>query len=351
MKSLIKTNRRIIGDGYSVYIIAEMSGNHGGNLNSAIDLLHAAKECGADCLKVQVYTPDTMTIDSDKVCFQINEGEWKNRNLYSLYQEAYTPWEWLPVLKKEAKRIGIDFLATPFDTTAVDFLEGIGIEFYKIASQELTDVPLINYIASKNKPMIISTGMATLDEIEQTVNIVENLSTAGYALLKCSSAYPAPVESMNLRTITDMKKRFDAPIGLSDHTLGSVSAITAVALGANIIEKHFCLDKSFKTVDSAFSMEPSDFKNMISDLRETERSLGVVSYELTEEERYSRNFRRSIFAVEDIHKGAIITSNKVRIIRPSYGLEPKYYEKIVGKIAKVDIERGTPLNWDLIDLE
>ncbi len=351
MKSLLKVNSRIMGDGYSVYVIAEMSGNHGGNLNTAIDLIHAAKECGADCLKVQVYTPDTMTIDSDKVHFQINEGEWKNRNLYNLYQEAYTPWEWLPVLKKEADKTGIDFLATPFDTTAVDYLEKIGIEFYKIASQELTDVPLINYVASKNKPMIISTGMATLDEIVQTVNIVENISTAGYALLKCSSAYPAPVESMNLRTISDMKKRFGAPIGLSDHTLGSVSAITAVALGANIIEKHFCLDKSLQTVDSAFSMEPSDFKKMISDLRETEKSLGIVSYKLTEKEIYSRNFRRSIFAVENIHKGAIITSGNVRIIRPSYGLEPKCYEEIIGKIAKVDIERGTPLNWDLIDVE
>lgn len=349
MKSLLKTNSRIIGDGYSAYVIAEMSGNHGGNLNRAIDLIQTAKDCGADCLKVQVYTPDTMTIDSDKVFFQINEGEWKNRNLYNLYQEAYTPWEWLPVLKKEAEKIGIDFLATPFDTTAVDYLESIGIAFYKIASQELTDVPLINYVASKNKPMIISTGMATLREIEQAVDIVSSLSTAGYALLKCSSAYPAPVESMNLRTITDMKKRFDAPIGLSDHTLGSVSAITAVALGANIIEKHFCLDKSFKTVDSAFSMEPSVFKNMISDLRETEKSLGAVSYELTEEEIYSRNFRRSIFAVENIHKGAIITSSNVRIIRPSYGLEPKYYDTIIGRIATVDIERGTPLNWDLID--
>lgn len=349
MKSLLKTNSRIIGDGYSAYVIAEMSGNHGGNLNRAMDLIQTAKDCGADCLKVQVYTPETMTIDSEKVFFQINEGEWKNRNLYNLYQEAYTPWEWLPVLKKEAERMGIDFLATPFDTTAVDYLEGIGIDFYKIASQELTDIPLINYVASKNKPMIISTGMATLAEIEETVSIVKSVLTAGYALLKCSSAYPAPVESMNLRTIIDMKKRYDIPIGLSDHTLGSVSAITAVALGANIIEKHFCLDKSFQTVDSAFSMEPSDLKNMISDIRETEKSLGVVSYELTEEEIYSRNFRRSVFAVENIHKGAIITSGNVRIIRPSYGLEPKYYETIIGKIAKVDIERGTPLNWDLID--
>lgn len=348
MKTEIKVNGRIIGDGYSTYIIAEMSGNHGGDLNRALEIIRAAKNCGADCLKVQVYTPDTMTIDSNKIFFQIEKGTWKNQNLYDLYKKAYTPWEWLPALKEESKKVGIDFLATPFDATAVDFLEKIGIDFYKTASQELTDIPLIKYVASKNKPMIVSTGMGTREEIFEAIEAIKSQSKEGFCLLKCTSAYPAPVESMNLKTIVDMKNRFKVPIGLSDHTLDSISAITSVALGANIIEKHFCLDKTFESVDSSFSMEPVELKRMIQDIRLTEKVLGEISYDSTKEEEYSRNFRRSIFAVIDIKKGTKITKDNIRIIRPAYGLTPKNYDVLIGKTAAKDIERGTPLNWDLI---
>nr|WP_320026565.1 pseudaminic acid synthase [uncultured Acetobacterium sp.] len=337
-----------IGEGYPTYIIAEMSANHGGELSRAIKILQAAKSCGADCLKVQVYTPDTMTIDSDKIFFQIEKGTWKNQNLYNLYKKAYTPWEWLSILKEEADRINIDFLATPFDMTAVDHLEKIGIDCYKIASQELTDIPLIKYVASMNKPMIVSTGMGTIKEITKAVDTITSQSISGVSLLKCSSAYPAPIEGMNLNTIVDMKTRFNVPVGLSDHTLGSISAITAVALGASIIEKHFCLDKGFESVDSSFSMDPEELKKMIEDIRLTEKALGVVSYDLTVEEEYSRNFRRSIFAVEDISKGTRLTEDNIRIIRPAYGLAPENFETLIGKTAKKDIERGTPINWDLI---
>ncbi|WP_373485105.1 pseudaminic acid synthase [Acetobacterium malicum] len=344
----MKIKNKEIGDGCPTYIIAEMSANHGGELSRAIKILQAAKNCGADCLKVQVYTPDTMTIDSDKIFFQIEKGTWKNQNLYDLYKIAHTPWEWLSILKQEADRINIDFLATPFDMTAVDHLEKIGIDFYKIASQELTDIPLIKYVASMNKPMIVSTGMGTIKEISKAVDTITSQSRSGLSLLKCSSAYPAPVEGMNLKTIVDMKTRFNVPIGLSDHTLGSISAITAVALGASIIEKHFCLDKAFESVDSSFSMDPEELKRMIEDIRLTEKALGIVSYDLTVEEEYSRNFRRSIFAVKDISKGTRLTQDNIRIIRPAYGLAPENLEALIGKTAKKDIERGTPINWDLI---
>lgn len=344
----MKIKNKEIGDGCPTYIIAEMSANHGGELSRAIKILQAAKNCGADCLKVQVYTPDTMTIDSDKIFFQIEKGTWKNQNLYDLYKIAYTPWEWLSILKQEADRINIDFLATPFDMTAVDHLEKIGIDFYKIASQELTDIPLIKYVANMNKPMIVSTGMGTIKEISKAVDTITSQSRSGLSLLKCSSAYPAPVEGMNLKTIVDMKTRFNVPIGLSDHTLGSISAITAVALGASIIEKHFCLDKAFESVDSSFSMDPEELKRMIEDIRLTEKALGIVSYDLTVEEEYSRNFRRSIFAVKDISKGTRLTQDNIRIIRPAYGLAPENLEALIGKTAKKDIERGTPINWDLI---
>lgn len=331
------------------YIIAEMSANHAGSLERAKEIIKAAKDCGADCVKIQTYTQDTMTIDCDNSYFQIDGGTWDGENLYSLYGKAYTPWEWQKELKELADQIGIDFLSTPFDKTSVDFLEQIGMEFYKIASFELVDLPLISYIASKGKPMILSTGMANQEEITEAIAAIRKQGNCQYALLKCSSAYPAISEQMNLRTIPHMSEIFQVPIGLSDHSMGSVGAITAVALGAAIIEKHFCISRGIDNPDSSFSMEPEEFKQMVSDIRQAQKALGQVSYEITEEEAGSLRFRRSIFVVEDVKKGEILTEQNTRIIRPGYGLKPKYYDAVLGKAAKTDISRGTPLGFECIE--
>lgn len=331
------------------YIIAEMSANHAGSLERAKEIIKAAKDCGADCVKIQTYTQDTMTIDCDNSYFQIDGGTWDGENLYSLYGKAYTPWEWQKELKELADQIGIDFLSTPFDKTSVDFLEQIGMEFYKIASFELVDLPLISYIASKGKPMILSTGMANQEEITEAIAAIQEQGNCQYALLKCSSAYPAISEQMNLRTIPHMSEIFQVPIGLSDHSMGSVGAVTAVALGAAIIEKHFCLSREIENPDSSFSMEPEEFKQMVSDIRQAQKALGQVSYEITEEEAGSLRFRRSIFVVEDVKKGEILTEQNTRIIRPGYGLKPKYYDAVLGKAAKTDISRGTPLSFECME--
>lgn len=331
------------------YIIAEMSANHAGSLERAKEIIKAAKDCGADCVKIQTYTQDTMTIDCDNSYFQIDDGTWNGENLYSLYGKAYTPWEWQKELKELADQIGIDFLSTPFDKTSVDFLEQIGMEFFKIASFELVDLPLISYIASKGKPMILSTGMANQEEITEAIAAIQEQGNCQYALLKCSSAYPAISEQMNLRTIPHMSEIFQVPIGLSDHSMGSVGAVTAVALGATIIEKHFCLSREIENPDSSFSMEPEEFKQMVSDIRQAQKALGQVSYEITEEEAGSLRFRRSIFVVEDVKQGEILTEQNIRIIRPGYGLKPKYYDAVVGKTAKMDIPRGTPLGFECIE--
>lgn len=348
MDKIININGRLIGEGQPTYIIAEMSANHGGDFNRAIEIIHAAKESGADCIKIQTYTADTLTIDSDKEYFQIKKGTWKGENLYSLYKRAYTPWEWQARLKEEADKIGIDFLSTPFDKTAVDFLEELGLHFYKIASFEVVDIPLIKYVASKGKPIIISTGMATLGEIEDAVNTVKSQGNENLCLLKCSSAYPAIPADMNLKTIKYLEKTFGVIAGLSDHSMGSVAAVTAVAMGAKVIEKHFCLSRQIETADSSFSMEPQEFKQMVEDIRAAERAIGKVSYTISEKEEASRVFRKSIFVVKDIKKGEIFTEENIRVIRPGYGLAPKYYEDILGKISTKDIERGTPLDWGMI---
>ncbi|WP_425448041.1 pseudaminic acid synthase [Dethiothermospora halolimnae] len=349
MNNLIKMNNRYIGGDTPCYIIAEMSANHAGDFNRAIDIIHAAKESGADCIKIQTYTPDTMTIDCDNDYFQIKKGTWKNEKLYDLYNKAYTPWEWQSKLKEEAEKVGLDFLSTPFDQTSVDFLEDLEINFYKIASFELTDIPLIKYIASKGKPIIISTGMATLGEIEEAVKAIKEMKNEDICLLKCSSAYPAIPDDMNLKTIKNLKETFGVPVGLSDHSLGSVAAITAVAIGASVVEKHFCISRDIENPDSSFSMEPNEFRGMVDSIRAAERAIGKVSYKVSEKEKVSRIFRRSIFAVEDIGKGDIFDENNIRVIRPAYGLAPKYYNDIKGKKATTDIVRGTPLKWSMID--
>lgn len=329
------------------YIIAEMSANHGGSKEHAKEIIHAAKEAGADCIKIQTYTPDTMTICSNKPYFQIEHGTWSRENLYDLYKKAYTPWEWQAELKEAAEKIGLEFLSTPFDKTSVDFLEEIGIQSYKIASFELVDIPLLEYIASKGKPMILSTGMSTLEEIKEAVRTVNKNGINQVALLKCSSAYPAINDNMNLKTIQHMKQIFRVPVGLSDHTLGSVSAIAAVSLGADIVEKHFCISRSITTPDSSFSMEQDEFKKMICNIREAEKALGEVHYGAVKEERANLAFRRSIFAVKDIQKGDTFTEENIRVIRPGYGLPPKYYKNIIGTQSRQNIEAGTPIGLEM----
>ena len=346
----MKIGEREIGKGNPAYIIAEMSANHAGDVSRAKEIIHAAKEAGADCIKIQTYTPDTITIDCDLPYFHISDGTWNGENLYQLYKKAYTPWEWQKELLEEAKKTGIDFFSTPFDNTAVDFLEEIGIEFYKIASFELVDIPLIEYVASKGKPMIMSTGMATLAEIDEAVNAVRNQGNNNLALLRCASAYPAITDEMNLRTMQNMGETFSVPYGLSDHSMGSIGAVTAVALGASIIEKHFCIDRSIENPDSSFSMNPTEFKQMVCDIRQAEKAIGCVQYGPTEQEKSSQIFRRSIFCVKDIKKGEKLTQENVRIIRPGYGLAPKYYKDVLGQVALKNIERGTPLEMEMIGM-
>lgn len=330
------------------YIIAEMSANHAGSFERAKEIIHAAKEAGADCIKIQTYTADTLTIDCDNKYFHIDDGTWKGDTLYNLYKKAFTPWEWQADLKNEADKIGIDFLSTPFDNSAVDFLENMGIEFYKIASFELVDIPLIEYVASKGKPIIMSTGMGTLGEIEEAVNAIKRQGNNQIYLLKCSSAYPAISENMNLNTMVNMKQIFGVPVGLSDHSMGSIGAVTAVAMGASIIEKHFCISREIENPDSSFSMEKDEFKKMVDDIRNVEKAKGYIRYGVTDEERDSIIFRKSIFVVKDIKKGEEITKDNVRVIRPGYGSPPKYYNNILGKKALEDIERGTPFSFDLV---
>lgn len=345
--STIQIKDRIIGKGYPAYIIAEMSANHAGDLELAKEIIREAKKSGADCVKLQTYTADTLTIDCNNSYFRIEDGTWQGENLYQLYQKAYTPWEWQKELKEEADKIGIDIFSTPFDKSAVDFLEQIDMEFYKIASFEVVDIPLIRYIASKGKPIIMSTGMASLGEIEDAVREIRAQGNEQIALLKCSSAYPAITENMNLKTLVNMAETFQVPTGLSDHSMGSLGAVAAVTLGANIIEKHFCLSRKIDNPDSSFSMEPEEFKRMVEDIRMAEQAIGTVRYGVSEQEQENVKFRRSLFVVKDIKKGEKLTQENVRSIRPGYGMAPKHYDEVLGKCANRDIKRGTPLQYDL----
>lgn len=345
----IKIKERIIGEGYPAYIIAEMSANHAGSIERAKEIIRAAKDAGADCIKIQTYTPDTITMDCNNEYFQIEQGAWNGENLYQLYAKAYTPWEWQAELKKEADRIGIDFFSTPFDNTAVDFLEEIGMEFYKIASFELVDIPLIKYVAKKGKPIILSTGMSSYEEIKEAADAIRAVGNTQFAFLRCASAYPAISDEMNLATMLDMGKEFQVPVGLSDHSLGSLAAVTAVAMGASIIEKHFCLSRDISNPDSFFSMEPQEFGQMVKDIRQAEKAKGIVSYGVTEQEKSNHIFRKSIFAIADIKAGEKFTVDNIKVIRPGFGLHPREFENILGKTALADIERGTPIKAETID--
>ncbi|MCI9571026.1 MAG: pseudaminic acid synthase [Lachnospiraceae bacterium] len=345
----IKVGKHSIGEGCPAYLIAEMSANHAGSLERAKEIVHAAKESGADCIKIQTYTPDTLTIDCSNRYFQVGNGTWEGENLYKLYGKGYTPWEWQADLKAEAEKVGIDFLSTPFDRTSVDFLEELGLQFYKIASFEMIDLPLVEYVASKGKPVIMSTGMGTLEEIREAVEAVRKTGNGQLALLRCSSAYPADPAQMHLSTIQDMKKRFGLPVGLSDHSLGSMSAVAAVALGAKIVEKHFCISREIENPDASFSMTPQEYKAMVRDIRTVEEAIGEPAYGVSPQEESSMVFRRSIFAVRDIAAGERLTPDNVRIIRPGYGLKPKYYRDIIGMRTDRALERGTPLSFDALE--
>ena len=346
---MININGRAIEQNRSVFIIAELSANHNHEFDQAVLLIRAAKEAGAEAVKLQTYTPDTLTIDCDNKYFEIGMGTiWEGRNLYDLYGEAYMPWEWQPKLKKVADDLGLDLFSSPFDPTAVDFLEDMGVPAYKIASFEIVDIPLIRKIASTGKPIIMSTGMATLAEIDEAVTTARESGCEQLALLKCTSAYPASPEEMNLRTIPHLAEAFQLPVGLSDHTLGIAVPVAAVALGACIIEKHFTLSRSVPGPDSAFSLEPEEFKAMVDAVRTAEKVLGTVHYGVSEREAASRIFRRSLFVVEDIQVGEVLTSKNVRSIRPGNGLAPKYLNDVLGRVAANTLKRGTPLTWDMV---
>ena len=345
----IAINGRKIGAGQPTYLVAELSANHRQDFAEAIRLVEAAKKAGADAIKLQTYTPETITIDSDAPSFRIGGGTlWDGRTLYSLYGEAYTPWEWQPKLKAVANDLGLDLFSTPFDHTAVAFLEEMGVPAYKVASFEIVDLALIRHIARTGRPMIISTGMASLAEIDEAVRTAREAGATQIVLLKCTSAYPTPPVEMNLRTIPHLAQAFGLPAGLSDHTLGIAVPLAAVALGACLVEKHFTLSRDIPSPDSAFSLEPHEFQAMVEAIRVVEKALGEVSYEVTEREAASREFRRSLFVVQDIKAGEAFTEQNVRCIRPGHGLHPRYLDQVSGRRAAQDIERGTPLSWELI---
>lgn len=339
-----------IGGNNKTFIIAELSANHNQNFDIAVETIKAMKKAGADAVKIQTYTADTITINSDKEYFKIKQGTlWDGKYLYDLYKEAYTPWEWQPDLMKIAEKEGMIFFSSPFDKSAVDFLEDMNVPAYKVASFEITDIPLIEYIASKNKPVIISTGIAELEDIKLAIDACKKTGNEKIALLKCTSSYPAPLEEANLKTIPDMIERFDCVVGLSDHTLGMTVPVSAVSLGAKIVEKHFILDKKIGGPDSAFSIEPKDFELIVNAIRDVELSFGKVNYELSYKMKKSREFSRSLFVVKDIKKGEMLTEENIRSIRPGYGLHPKFLYDVIGKKANTDISFGTPLSWDLIE--
>lgn len=332
------------------FIIAELSANHGHHINIAKNTIKAAKDAGADAIKLQTYTADTITINCDNDYFKIKSGTiWDGRTLYDLYNEAYTPWEWHEELMNYAKELDIICFSSPFDKTAVDLLESLNVPAYKVASFEITDIPLIEYIASKKKPIIISTGIATMSEIDDAVSACRRMGNNDIILLKCTSAYPAKIEDANLLTMKNLKETFNVEVGLSDHTLGVTVPIVSVALGAKVIEKHFILDKSVGGPDASFSLDKQEFTTLVESVRDAEKSIGKVDYELTDKKKKSRQFSRSLFVVKDIKQGELFTEENVRSIRPGDGLKPKYIDSVIGKRASSDIPKGTPVSWNIID--
>lgn len=345
----IEINGRVISSKCQPYIIAELSGNHNGDLNKALAIMEQAKAQGADAIKIQTYTADTITIDCDKDDFLVKGGLWGGKTLYQLYNWAHTPWSWHQALFEKAKALDITIFSSPFDESAVDFLESLNCPAYKISSFECTDFPLIKKAASTGKPLIISTGMANFEEIELLVNYLKEIKVKQYALLHCISSYPASIEQSNLKTMQDMQQRFDVVVGLSDHSLGTEVSLTSVALGAAIIEKHFTLSRGDEGPDSAFSLEPDELNLLCTQSKSVFSALGKVNYALTPAEKDNIVFRRSIYVVEDISAGEVFNKENTRRIRPGHGLPPIHFEAILGRTAIKDISRGTPLSWDMIN--
>jgi pseudaminic acid synthase len=342
----IGISNRFIGPGHPTYIIAEMSANHNQDFDRAVEIVKVAKMAGADAIKLQTYTPDTITFNSESEYFKIDGGLWSGQTLYELYQSAYTPWEWQPRLKEEADKVGLSLFSSPFDHTAVDFLAQMNVPAYKIASFELVDLPLIDHVAKQGRPIIMSTGMASLEEIAEAVERARASGNEEIVLLKCVSAYPAAPEEMNLLTIRHLRDTFGCPVGLSDHTLGHEVAVAAVALGANVIEKHFTLSRNVGGPDAAFSMEPDEFETMVKTIRLIEKALGRVCYEPTKGELRNKQYRRSLFIARDMKKGDEFTPENVKSFRPAAGLEPKYLYDVLGRVASGGIKAGTPLSWE-----
>lgn len=350
MNKEFKIGSRTISATSPTFIVAEISANHNQDFQRAIEIIHAAKEAGADAVKLQTYTADTITIDCDDPCFQINEGTiWDGTTLYKLYQEAYTPWEWQPKLMEEANRLGMECFSSPFDFTSVDFLEEMNVPAYKIASYEINDIPLIRKIARLHKPVIFATGIAYPEDIERALAVCKEEGNEDIILLKCVSSYPTPYEAVNLNIIPTLAKTYDCLAGISDHTMGTVVSTGAVALGAKMIEKHFTLSRADGGPDSAFSMEPAEFARMVSDVRILEKALGSSEYVLTDTQKLEHGGSRSLFVVKDIAPGEILTPENIRSIRPGCGLHTMHYEEILGKKAKTGLKKGTPLSWELID--
>ncbi len=344
----ITINGTKIGSDFPPYIIAELSANHNGKIEQALKSIEVAAQCGVDAIKIQSYTADTMTIDCDKEDFQIKGGLWDGYKLYDLYQWAQTPFEWHQQLFDKAKEVGITLFSTPFDETAVDLLENLNAPAYKLASFEITDLPLIKRIAETGKPLIISTGMANIEEIEDAINTARKNGCTELVVLHCISAYPAPAEQANLATIADISKRFDVIAGLSDHSLGTVVSVASIAFGASLIEKHFTLDRKDKGPDAEFSLEPDDLKRLVSEAKTAHQAIGTAGYERKTVEHSSMKFRRSLYFVNDIKQGQTITKDHIKRIRPGYGLAPKHYQSFIGKTANQNISRGTAVSWDLI---
>ncbi|MGH9463437.1 MAG: pseudaminic acid synthase [Vicinamibacteria bacterium] len=346
--SEVKISGRVIGPGHPTYIVAELSANHNQSLAEAIELVKLAKEAGADAVKLQTYRPDTITIDCDTEYFRIKGTPWAGRTLYELYAEACTPWDWHPRLNELADQLDLHLFSSPFDHSAVRFLEKMNVPAYKVASFENIDLPLLRCVAKTGKPVILSTGMATLAEIDEAVRTIREAGGKEVALLKCVSAYPALPEEMNLRTIQSLAEVFGVPAGLSDHTLGISVPVAAVALGASIIEKHFTKTRAVSGPDSAFSLEPQEFRAMVDAIRTAEKAIGEVTYGVSAREKESRALRRSLFVVRNMAAGEVFNEDNVRSIRPGHGLHPRYLEKVLGRRATRDVARGTPLDWELV---
>lgn len=350
MKKEIRIGSHVISKDSPTFIVAEMSANHNMDYDRAVAILRAAKDAGADAVKIQTYTADTITLDCDAPCFQITQGTlWDGITLHKLYENAYTPWEWQPKLKQFAEDLGLEFFSSPFDLSSVDFLEEMGVPAYKVASFEINDIPMIRKIALTGKPVIFATGIAHISDIELALETCKKAGNENVILLKCTSSYPTPYEDMNLRTIPSMGETFDCITGLSDHSMGSAVAGAAVALGAKVVEKHLTLSRADGGADSAFSMEPAEFKEMVDNIRKVELALGKVTYDLSPKQAREREHSRSLFIAEDMKAGEVFTPKNLRSVRPANGLHTMYYEEILGKKVKRDVKLGTPMSWELVD--